>query len=79
MMSQMNPTTAERIDELIQTIVAIDERYFDAALDSLPEDSDYFSPNEDLQAAWCSSPLGTAFAAELERQLDEARHSLSAL
>lgn len=74
-----NPTTAERIDELIQTIVAIDERYFDAALDSLPIDSAYFSPDESVQAAWCTSPLGAAFAAELERQLDEARHSLSAI
>lgn len=79
MVSQMNPTTSERIDELIQTIAAIDERYFDAALDSLPEDSGYFSPDQAVQAAWCASPLGTAFLAELERQLDEARHSLSSI
>lgn len=78
-MQKMNPTTSERIDELIQTIAAADEHYFDIALDSLPEGSDYFSPDEGRQVAWCASPLGTAFAEELEHQLDEARHSLSAI
>lgn len=72
-----NPTTAERIDELVQAVAAVSEDFLDAALDSLPHDSGYFSPEEQVQAAWCASREGGAFLAELERQYDEAQASLS--